>query len=55
MTTDFSGVRALVFDVIGTTTDWHSPVQRTLESVSAARTDLPPQDWSTFAYEWRQG
>ena len=52
---DLSGIRALVFDVIGTTTDWHSPVQQALEVVAAKKPDLPPQDWSKFAHEWRQG
>ena len=55
MTNDFSGIRALVFDVIGTTTDWHSPVQQALEVAAAKRTHLAPQDWSKFAHEWRQG
>ena len=54
-TNDVSGIRALVFDVIGTTTDWHSPVQQALEVVAAQRPDLPPRDWSKFAHEWRQG
>ena len=52
---DLSGIHALVFDVIGTTTDWHSPVQQALEVVAAKRPDLPPRDWSKFAHEWRQG
>ena len=54
-TSDFSGIRALVFDVIGTTSDWHSPVQQALEVAAAKRNDLPSQDWSKFAHEWRQG
>jgi hypothetical protein len=40
---DFSGIRALVFDVIGTTTDWHSLVQQALEVVAAKRPDIPPK------------
>jgi len=53
--TDFSGIRVLVFDVIGTTTDWHSPVQQALEVAAAKTTGPPPHDWSKFAHEWRQG
>lgn len=50
-----SRIRTPVFDIIGTTTDWHRPVQQALEVTAAKRADIPPQDWSKFAHEWRQG
>ncbi|KAI9878355.1 MAG: hypothetical protein M1830_001136 [Pleopsidium flavum] len=61
--------KALLFDVFGTVVDWRSTITNTLIShcttaLSAADTSLPsavrlhastltPQDWGTFAQQWR--
>jgi len=46
-------VRALVFDLIGTTTDWHTPVATALKAHATAYPKLASRDWNAFAHEWR--
>jgi len=49
-------VKALVFDVIGTTTDWLTPVLHALQSNAAPYPDLAKRiDWTDFAGRWRVG
>ncbi|QRV94986.1 haloacid dehalogenase [Ceratobasidium sp. AG-Ba] len=43
-------VQALVFDLFGTSLDWHTPLTSALNS---AYPDVSPDDWSTFAFAWR--
>lgn len=42
--------KALLFDYIGTTTDWLTPVLRALQENAPAGVDV---DWKDFAYKWR--
>jgi 2-haloacid dehalogenase len=48
---DFSGVKALAFDVFGTVVDWRSAVIRDGEDLS--RKKGFEVDWAAFADEWR--
>ncbi|MGW4738677.1 haloacid dehalogenase type II [Nocardia xishanensis] len=48
---DTSGVRALLFDVQGTATDFHSTVLGALRETSAGR--HPHVDWAEFVDRWR--
>jgi len=49
------GVKALVFDVIGTTTDWLTPVLQALQTHAAPFPDLGSHNWTEFAQLWRVG
>ncbi|KAI8975821.1 haloacid dehalogenase [Trametes punicea] len=44
-------VEAFVFDVFGTTVDWHGNITRTLAEYGKGTNE----DWDTFAKEWRKG
>ncbi|EJU01472.1 HAD-like protein [Dacryopinax primogenitus] len=50
-------VRALCFDLLGTTLDWHTNVALSLQSHASHSPSLagrtPPIDWARFAHEWR--
>ncbi|KZT57413.1 HAD-like protein [Calocera cornea HHB12733] len=50
-------VRALFFDLLGTTLNWHTNVVLSLQSHASHTPALssrnPPIDWSRFAHEWR--
>lgn len=43
--------RALLFDVQGTATDFHSTIRRALEKIAGQR--CPGQNWSAFVNDWR--
>ncbi|KAG8699996.1 hypothetical protein FRC08_004990 [Ceratobasidium sp. 394] len=43
-------VRALVFDLFGTSLDWYTPLTSTLNS---SYPDVSSDEWSTFAFAWR--
>jgi 2-haloacid dehalogenase len=47
------GVRALTFDVFGTTMDWRNSIRRELEAVGSAKGVAG--DWKKFADSWRAG
>ncbi|KZO98346.1 HAD-like protein [Calocera viscosa TUFC12733] len=51
-------VRALFFDLLGTTLDWHQQVVLSLQSHASHNPLLssrsPPIDWDRFAHEWRE-
>ncbi|KAH9851360.1 haloacid dehalogenase [Lenzites betulinus] len=44
-------VEAFVFDIFGTTVDWHGNIIRTLTAAGGN----PDEDWDAFAKEWRKG
>lgn len=46
-------VQALVFDLIGTTTDWKTPVAASLKAHAVNLSS--GRDWDEFAHEWRTG
>lgn len=46
----FKAAKALIFDYIGTTTDWLTPVSRALREHAPADSNV---DWTEFAYRWR--
>jgi len=50
------GVSALVFDLIGTTTDWHTPVAAALKAHASIHPALAAStiDWDALAHEWRR-
>jgi len=48
-------VRALVFDLIGTTTDWFTPVHTALVAHAPTASAPPSTDWEAFAHAWRKG
>jgi 2-haloacid dehalogenase len=52
MTADSSAIKALVFDVFGTCTDWRGSVIRELETVGHKKGITA--DWSAMADEWRR-
>ncbi|KAI9725402.1 MAG: hypothetical protein M1828_003252 [Chrysothrix sp. TS-e1954] len=52
----FHDVKALCFDVFGTTVDWRTSVTRELSTRARARSancNLTPSDWATLAQDWR--
>ncbi|MDZ4759760.1 MAG: haloacid dehalogenase type II [Alphaproteobacteria bacterium] len=49
---DASGIRALAFDVFGTTVDWCSGIAREAEALLAPRGYA--LDWTAFANRWRR-
>lgn len=55
MTTSLAGVKALVFDVFGTTFDWHANVTRTLATHARPESPLTNSQWELFAHKWREG
>lgn len=50
----FSDVMALCFDIFGTVVDWRTSITREGQLLQQ-RLQLPPQDWSAFADDWRAG
>ena len=46
-------LRAILFDVIGTTMDWVTPVVGALQAAAAPFPDLKDRDWTDFAHKWR--
>lgn len=48
--TNLSGIKALTFDVFGTTVDWCSGIARESEAMLGSRVKL---DWVAFANHWR--
>ena len=48
--TERSGIKALTFDVFGTTVDWCSGIAREAEAMLGGRAKL---DWVAFANHWR--
>ncbi|KAK7050327.1 hypothetical protein R3P38DRAFT_2763463 [Favolaschia claudopus] len=50
---DLRNVEALVFDVFGTTLDWHGSIVEELASIG--RNKQVDGDWSNFAKTWRRG
>lgn len=50
--TDFSGVKALTFDVFGTTVDWCGGIAREVEATLAPKGHR--LDWVKFANRWRR-
>lgn len=51
----FPGLYGLVFDLIGTLTDDHTPVVETLQNHAARYPSLAKYDrdfWDQFAYRW---
>jgi len=48
-------VRALIFDLIGTTTDWFTPVHTALIAHASTASAPPTTDWEAFAHAWRKG
>jgi hypothetical protein len=48
-------VKVLVFDLMGTCTDWKSHILRSLEEHAAGHPSLASRDWSAFAQDWRMG
>ncbi|KAH7338997.1 HAD-like domain-containing protein [Rhizoctonia solani] len=55
MASSLAGVKALVFDVFGTTYDWHTNVTRTLVTHARPESPLTISQWEIFAHKWRQG
>ncbi|KAJ7606618.1 haloacid dehalogenase [Roridomyces roridus] len=53
MTSDLANVKALVFDVFGTTVDWHSSLVQELSALG--KKHQFEGDWSGFAEAWRAG
>jgi len=47
----FKHAKALIFDYIGTTTDWLTPVSRALVENAPNGSNV---DWTEFAYNWRK-
>jgi hypothetical protein len=47
----FKDAKALIFDYIGTTTDWLTPVSRALVENAPKSSNV---DWTEFAYKWRK-
>ncbi|KAK6992850.1 Haloacid type II [Favolaschia claudopus] len=50
---DLRNVEALVFDVFGTTLDWHGSIVEELASIGQKK--QVDGDWSNFAKTWRRG
>ncbi|KAK7052554.1 Haloacid type II, partial [Favolaschia claudopus] len=50
---DLRNVEALVFDVFGTTLDWHGSIVEELASIGQDK--QVDGDWSNFAKTWRRG
>lgn len=46
----FTNAKALLFDYVGTTTDWLTPVLGALKQNAPDGTNI---DWKDFAYKWR--
>ncbi|KAF7378055.1 Haloacid type II [Mycena sanguinolenta] len=54
MNSDMRDVQALVFDVFGTTVDWHGSLVDDLASLGN-KYEIRNADWSVFAKTWRRG
>lgn len=49
---ELKNAQALVFDFIGTATDWFTPVSQALIDNAPSGSQV---DWSSFAHQWRTG
>ncbi|KAJ6480259.1 haloacid dehalogenase [Mycena sanguinolenta] len=54
MNSDLRDVQALVFDVFGTTVDWHGSLITDLTTLGN-KYEVRDADWSAFAKTWRRG
>ncbi|KAJ7240377.1 haloacid dehalogenase [Mycena haematopus] len=54
MNADLRDVQALVFDVFGTTVDWHCSLTKDLATLGN-KYGIQDADWSAFSKTWRRG